>query len=103
MEIIVIGDEITLTGFRMAGIKNTYSLDIPKQSFRDLLQDENIGVIIVTEKFAEQHRSLIEESRKTKKRINPIVVEIPDSQGPIKREVDPIKELIKRAIGADIG
>jgi vacuolar-type H+-ATPase subunit F/Vma7 len=34
--------------------------------------------------------------------MTPIVVEVPDVSGPVEREVDPIRELIKRAIGADV-
>ena len=101
MEIVVIGDEHTVTGFRLGGITRIYWLDEGQGALKGILSDETIGVLIMTEKFAEQNRKVVEE-HKTSKRMTPIIVEIPDMSGPIPREVDPIKELIKRAIGTDV-
>ena len=101
MEFAVIGDEDAATGFRLAGIKRTYSADQAPALLRELLKDETIGVLIMTEKFAEENRALIEEHR-ISNRIVPIVVEVPGISGPLERKRDPVQELIKRAIGTDI-
>ncbi len=45
---------------------------------------------------------LLCEANKGKKAVTPILVEIPDKSGPIAREVDPLKALIKSAIGVEI-
>ncbi len=101
MEILVVGDRHTVTGFKLAGIKKTYSTDDDQVDLKSILMDETTGVLILTEKFAENHRKLIDNHRESKKMM-PIVVEVPDVSGPLARDIDPIRELIKRAIGADV-
>jgi V/A-type H+-transporting ATPase subunit F len=101
MEIAVIGDENTVTGFRLAGIKRTYGLEYGKENLKKIMTDETVGVLIVTERFVEENPHIITE-RKSLKRMTPIIVEVPDCSGPVDRGFDPIKELIKRAIGTDI-
>ena len=101
MEILVIGDRHTVTGFRLAGIKKTYSTEDDQVDLKSILMDDSTGVLILTEKFAESQRKLIENHRESKKMM-PIIVEVPDISGPLSRDIDPIRELIKRAIGADV-
>jgi V/A-type H+-transporting ATPase subunit F len=81
MDVVVIGDRTTVTGFRLAG---------------------SVGVVVITERIADKHRETLLRMGREKKGLAPIVVEIPDLTGPVKREKDPIKELIRRALGAEI-
>lgn len=101
METVIIGDQHTATAFRLAGIKRIYGIEDGKENLKKILLDESVGVLIVTEKFAEDNRKFVDDHRLSKK-MTPIVVEVPDVAGPVKREIDPIKELIRRAIGAEI-
>ncbi len=101
MEIVVIGDQHTVTGFRLAGIKKTYGTEDGKENLKKILSDEAVGVLILTERFADDNRGTVEDHRSSKK-MTPIIVEVPDVSGPVDRAVDPIRELIKRAIGADV-
>ncbi len=101
MNIAVIGDQHTLTAFRLAGIKKIYTAESGRDNLRTILDDASLGVLIVTERFAEENKKAIEDHKSSKKLV-PIVVEVPDISGPIEREVDPIRELIRRAIGADV-
>lgn len=101
MEIVFIGDEHTVTGFRLAGLKRIFGNEDGKENLNKILADKTIGVLIVTERFAEENRAIVEEHKFSKK-ITPIIVEVPDVSGPLERAVDPIKELIKRAIGTDV-
>ena len=66
-----------------------------------MLAEETVGLVIVTERVADENRKIIDDHKESK-RITPIVVEVPDVKGPIDREIDPIRELIRRAIGADV-
>lgn len=102
MELVVIGDEDTRTGFKLAGITRTYPGDEAKTHLEEILQDDTIGIIMINERFAEENREILNRDRKEKKRLTPIIVEIPDRTGPIKREIDPIQQLIRRALGAQI-
>ncbi len=102
MELVVIGNEDTQTGFRLAGFKRTYSHHEAQSRLEELLQDSTVGIIIITEQCALENRDILNRARKEKKKLTPIIVEIPDSTGPIKRDIDPLQELIRRALGAHI-
>lgn len=102
MEIVVIGNEETLTGFKLAGITRTYSAEDAKGSLESILNDRTVGIIMISEKCAQEHQEILNRGRKDKKKLTPIIVEIPDNTGPIAREVDPLQELIRRALGAQI-
>jgi V/A-type H+-transporting ATPase subunit F len=101
MEIAVIADEHSATAFRLAGVRRVYDDRSGADRLQSLLAEGALGMLIVTERVADQHRKAIDD-HKASKRIAPIVVEVPDVNGPIKRDVDPIRELIRRAIGADV-
>jgi V/A-type H+/Na+-transporting ATPase subunit F len=101
MEIAFIGDHHTATGFRLSGIKRLYGTEEGPENLKKILSEETVGVLILTERFAEDHRKTVENHRSSKK-MTPIIVEVPDVSGPVEREVDPIRELIKRAIGTDV-
>ena len=65
-------------------------LDIEKGEIITLMEwDED-------EKLREEIKSISEE------RMSPLIVEIPDKFGPIEKKVDPLKELVKRAVGVEI-
>ncbi len=101
-KIAVIADSATATGFRLAGIENTFAL--PKQEdaeakLAELLSDSSYGIIIVTEALLEHC------DWRLKKRVEatakPIVVPVPDSKGPIEQS-ESLAGLIKRALGVDL-
>ncbi|HII06211.1 MAG TPA: V-type ATP synthase subunit F [Methanotrichaceae archaeon] len=105
MKIAVIGDSDTVSGFRLGGVTVSYAVKAVEPIdaiLRELIADEMIGVVVITERVADANRSAIDEANKGKKTITPIIVEIPDKSGPIVREVDPLKALIKSAIGVEI-
>ena len=56
MELVVIGDENTRTGFKLAGVSRTYSGEEVKTQLREILQDDTIGMILITERYAEENR-----------------------------------------------
>lgn len=101
MDVVVIGEQNTITGFRLAGIKRTYLPEAGKDHLKNILAEDGIGVLILTERFAADNRKEIEDHQASK-RVTPIIVEVPDIDGPVERDIDPIRELIRRAIGADV-
>jgi len=96
MEIHVIGDENTVTGFRLAGASRGHVVQNKEEAEKAFEECKESGVVIITEKFAEMIRSTISEER-----FLPLVIEIPDREGPIEKE-DPLRILMKQAIGVDI-
>lgn len=103
MEVALIGDSATVLGFQLAGIRLTFTpASDPELSeiIRDLTRREDIGLLIITERMAEKVEQKIREVRQENPRL--IVVEIPDYRGPVSREADPIQDLLRRALGAQI-
>ena len=104
MKIVVVADEDTVTGLKLAGIDEGYGVESPEDAKTILLtlsERKDIGLIITTEKIGDNEavRSVIAQI--TEKEF-PIVIEIQDKHGPMKREIDPIRALIKRAVGVDL-
>ncbi len=103
MKVSVIGDRDTVTGFALTGIKDLYAVDDredAKKALAEMMQDPDIGVILITERYALSLREDIIKWREEKP-LYPLIVEIRDKKGPIERE-DPIRMLIKRAVGLDM-
>jgi len=99
-KIAIIGDDITNTGFNLGGVGYTFGEEGLRERLYDLEKD-NFGIIFITERIVEKNKSIIEDFKKSKRGILPLVIEIPDYMGPIEKE-DTISMLIKRAIGVDI-
>jgi len=106
MEIAVIGDRHTAYGFRLAGIKKAFLIEeLRGKDIRGTLRslfDGNIGIVLITEKAAAEIRSTLGEVSRFRKGILPIILEIPDSGGPLISKVDPMRGLIKRTVGFEI-
>lgn len=106
MEIALIGDKHTAYGFRLAGIKKTYLIEqIRQEDIRGILKnlfEDSVALILITERVAEELRALLKEANRFRKGLMPIIVEIPDSGGPLISKIDPMRELIKRTVGFEI-
>jgi len=102
MQIAVIADQDTAIGFKLAGVGLIYpvtSIEEARRALERLSKRDDIGTIIITERLADNLRDLIKELYK---KTSLIIVEIPDKYGPIEREVDPIRELIRTTLGVEI-
>jgi vacuolar-type H+-ATPase subunit F/Vma7 len=106
MEIALIGDIHTVLGFRLAGIRKAFLIDeIKRKNTREIIKglfDDGIGILLVTEGAYQELRGEIEEANRFKKGLMPIILEIPDSSGPLADKIDPMRELIKRTVGFEI-
>jgi vacuolar-type H+-ATPase subunit F/Vma7 len=106
MEIALIGDKHTMYGFRLAGIRKTYCIEDSKQEdIRGILKglfEDNTALILITESIASEMGGLLREADRLRKGIMPIILQIPDSRGPLVAKVDPMRELIKRTVGFEL-
>jgi vacuolar-type H+-ATPase subunit F/Vma7 len=106
-EIAVIGDEDTVIGFSLAGIKHISIIEeqAENQKIMDTIKEfiniPEIGFMIITQKIAEQIRDDLEKL-KLEKTLYPIIIELPDKHGEVPDRVDPIRLLIRRAIGMEV-
>ncbi|WP_423791930.1 V-type ATP synthase subunit F [Methanocaldococcus indicus] len=93
MKIGVIGDTETAIGFRLAGLSDVYEAKTKDEVINALneLDREDIAFVIITEKLALEVKDFLEKYKK-------VVVQIPDKSGKVVKE-DPIKELIRKAVG----
>ncbi|MBR1779103.1 MAG: V-type ATP synthase subunit F [Clostridia bacterium] len=91
----------TLVGMRLAGIPGEIvaTLEELKGAIDKAIQDEEIGVILVTNKLVDLCRSYIYETKL--KIAKPLIVEVPDRYGNSNLK-NSIAKYIKDAIGVSI-
>ncbi len=104
MKLGVIGDWETVHGFGLTGIEHRFLADA-KENATDAFEQATdprlkLGILIMTETVGDWLTEVIDRWRR-QNRLFPIIVQIPDKTGPIKRP-DPISSLIRRAVGVDI-
>ena len=103
MKIVAIADSDTVIGLRFAGVKDSYPVETPeeaKEALRKTFQDESVGLIILTEKLGDQLRDIIVDY--TSQHTFPVVIEVPDKRGTEKGRRDPLKDMIRRAVGIEL-
>ncbi len=98
MKYAIIGDEDAVLSFGMVGVsgKVATSPDEATTAFQEILEDKEVGIIIVTESVADMMRSTVQKYLFTVS--FPLIVEIPDRKG-TKPGRPGIKELVNAAIG----
>lgn len=105
MKIVSLTNAQVAMGLRLGGLKECYIVENPEKCGEKLLElsaDSDTGILIVDDNIARLHHKLIDDIRANNKTF-PIIVEIQTTSR--KKEVegiDPLKDLIKRAIGVDI-
>jgi len=103
MRIIVIGDNEFITGFRLAGVKDTYECNDAwraKGILEKIKDMNNVAIVIIPRSISGEIREFLNDW-KCEKGIYPVILEIPDGKETREFE-DPMRELVKRAIGIDI-
>ena len=93
MKVAVIGDEDTVTGFRLAGVKKAYIYS--EDADIDYSKFEDVGLIIVNEKYGDIIRQ--------KLGYDVIIVEIPDKTGRKYNKNSLASQLAMKAVGVKIG
>jgi V/A-type H+/Na+-transporting ATPase subunit F len=98
MKYSVIADEDTVLGFGTLGVsgKVAENAEQAQRAFEALLEDKQVGIIIITERIADMIRPLVNKYLFTVS--FPLVVEIPDRHGHIPDRPG-IRELVNSAIG----
>jgi len=98
MKYHIIGDEDAVLGFGMVGVSgNTVTnRDEANAAFNAVLKDNEIGIIIITERIADLIRPLVDKYIFTQK--FPLIVEIPDRIGKLTGKSS-IREMVNEAIG----
>jgi len=101
MKIAVIGDEDTVALFAYAGASETMvANDDVETQFDGLVDQPDVGIIIITERIADQIMKKITKIKM--QRELPIIVEIPDKQGNLADRENSLDTLIRRAVGVGV-
>lgn len=101
MKYSVIGDEDTVLGFGIVGVlgKIATNEEETRRAFQELLEDQDVSIIIITERLADKIRTVVDQYLLTQS--FPLIVEIPDRQGRLPGRPG-IKEMVNAAIGIKI-
>jgi len=98
MEIAVIGNSEFILGFRLAGIRKTFSADSDEklnECITSVLQDGQVGILVLNssdmERIPRRLRSTLENS------VKPTVIAIGGEEGGLS-----MREKIKRSVGVDL-
>ena len=101
MKLATICDRDTAVGLRLAGIHDIFIPDgNPLKIFDEISERDDIGILFITEKIAEEISKDLKEFRL--KNDIPVVLEIPDKKGRIEDHVDFVSQLVKKAVGIDV-
>jgi len=99
-KIAVMADPDTVTGFMLGGIKDGFPVELDEAGDKLKELSKEYSIIITTEKIGDKVRDIIEKL--SSESALPMIIEIPDKEGSVERESDPIRELIKRVIGVEM-
>ncbi len=99
MRMFLISDNVdTYTGMRLAGVDGVviHSKKHLKQQLENAIANNEIGIILITEKFGREFPEIIDDVKLNRRR--PLIIEIPDRHG-TGRKPDFITSYISEAIG----
>jgi len=98
MRYFIIGDEDAVLGFGLVGVegKAVQNAEQAQEVFTTVLDQSDIGIIIITERVADLIRPQVDRFIFT--RSFPLIVEIPDRLGPLQGKPG-IREMVNQAIG----
>lgn len=99
MRMYLISDNVdTLTGLRLAGVDGVvvHEREELRKAIETAMDDKNIGIILLTEKFGREFPDLLDEIKL--ERAFPLLIEIPDRHG-TGRKKDFITSYVNEAIG----
>jgi V/A-type H+-transporting ATPase subunit F len=98
MRYYIIGDEDAVLGFGLVGVEGTavQGVDQAREVMKTVLEQSDIGIVIITERVADLIRPQVDRFIFT--RSFPLIVEIPDRQGPLAGKPG-IREMVNQAIG----
>jgi V/A-type H+-transporting ATPase subunit F len=98
MKYFIVGDEDAVLGFGLVGVQGraVHSPQEAQEAFAGALENKEVGIVLITERVAELIRPQVDRYVFT--RSFPLIVEIPDRQGPVTGKPG-IREMVNKAIG----
>ena len=100
MKIVVIGDRYTVSGLRLAGVGEGYTVDTSKEAIAivsQIMKREDVSLVFLDRQFSEHVREILPVAYERSK---PLIVDIPTME---EGGRDYTHELLRRTIGVDLG
>ena len=100
-EIALVADRDTATCFRLAGISNVVSvvgIKEAEEKMLGLLEKNNAKIILVTEKLLNKIRIMDKFTEEN----SPLIIPIPDLNGPKQPKTDFLNKLIYKKTGIEV-
>jgi V/A-type H+-transporting ATPase subunit F len=109
LDIAVIGDEELVNAMRLAGISKYYMVhddqdarENVRRTLTELLAQPDVGIVIISEDYAQYVEDLMNQVRK-KKGANLVIVEVPSKSGTKYPDVKGYyRALIRESIGFEV-
>ncbi len=101
MKIFLIGDETTVLGYSLVGIRGVAVSNAVEaaDALKTATQDTDMGIVLITQRIASEIQTLVDETKL--KMATPIVLEIPDRSGPVK-DRETALDIVRRLIGIKV-
>ena len=101
MKFFLIGDEITVLGYSLAGIRGAVVNNSAEaaDALKEATQDPDVGIVLITQRIASEIQPLVDEAKL--KMATPIVLEIPDRYGPVEDRESAL-DIVQRLIGIKV-
>ena len=101
MKFFLIGDEITVLGYSLAGVRGVMvnSTEEAADALKEATQDPDVGIVLITQRIASEIQPLVDEAKL--KMATPIVLEIPDRHGPVEGRESAL-DIVRRLIGIKV-
>ena len=100
--IALVADKNTITCFKLAGLKDVYSVENAedaKKCLHALLEKKDLAIVLITERIMDQIHDTLERVMERK---YPLIIPIADMKGPITLKTDLIVELIRSKTGIEV-
>ena len=101
LKFYVIGDEDTVLGFQLVGVEGqiVHTAEEAREALEKAFAKDDLGVIVISERIAARIRSDVD--RYLYKTTFPLIIEIPDRQGPLEGRGS-IRDTIRAAVGVSL-
>jgi len=101
MKFIIIGDEITVLGYSLAGVHGVVvsNKEEAADALKEATEDPDAGIVLITQRIASEIQSQVDEAKL--RMATPIVLEIPDRHGPVE-DKETALHIVQRLIGIKV-
>ncbi|MDH5363598.1 MAG: V-type ATP synthase subunit F [Dehalococcoidia bacterium] len=109
LDIAAIGDEDMVSGLRLAGVSRYFMIkgnhdtgEDVRKALSELIDEPNIGVVVILEDYVEYVKDLVAHVRERRK-VTPVIIEAPSKFGTKYKDiVGYYKTFIKASIGFEV-